>query len=513
MKSEKIYDAITNIDDELIECSDSYKFKKKKNKSIQVIISAAAAFIIIVAIGFIIRDFDFEASNSKNENITQSQGVTENNKENNNTQTDNSVITAPQGASQMSLVSALYPERTKYPIEDERFQYNTDEYEKWYDEDKERSNIDFDDESINSFSFKLINEMLTGKEGENKAASPLNIYMALCVLAETCGGESREQILSLLGASSIEQLRDTAKKVWLKNYRNDGVMRSILANSIWLSDGFEYNKDTLELISNNYYASSFKGKMGSPEYNQMLNFWISQQTDGLLNPNIEMAPETLLCIASTLLFNSKWNEEFSPENTEKGIFNAPAGEKEVEYMKKTQSMQYFFGDKFSAVYLNLDIGGKMWFILPDEGVSADSIFADNEVQKLITTDFSGLWQYENSKDIRVNVSIPKFDVECKTDLIENLKNLGVTDITDSSVSDFSPLCGKNSKVFVDKAEHGVRVKADEEGISAAAYTVIMECGSTMPPDEIVDFTLDRPFAFAITFDNDTILFAGVVNNP
>lgn len=34
-----------------------------------------------------------------------------------------------------------------------------------------------------------------------------------------------------------------------------------------------------------------------------------------------------------------------------------------------------------------------------------------------------------------------------------------------------------------------------------------------PPDESVDFTLDRPFLFAITGDMDLPLFVGVVNQP
>ena len=35
----------------------------------------------------------------------------------------------------------------------------------------------------------------------------------------------------------------------------------------------------------------------------------------------------------------------------------------------------------------------------------------------------------------------------------------------------------------------------------------------MPPDDEVDFTLDRPFLFAVTGDSDLPLFTGVVNQP
>lgn len=39
---------------------------------------------------------------------------------------------------------------------------------------------------------------------ENRVCSPLNIYMALSMLAAVTGGETRQQILSALGASLLD---------------------------------------------------------------------------------------------------------------------------------------------------------------------------------------------------------------------------------------------------------------------------------------------------------------------
>ena len=68
-------------------------------------------------------------------------------------------------------------------------------------------------------------------------------------------------------------------------------------------------------------------------------------------------------------------------------------------------------------------------------------------------------------------------------------------------------------VFLSRAEHAARVAIDEEGVTAAAYTVMMEAGAAEPPDEEIDFTLDRPFVFAITSQDGLPLFIGVVNTP
>ena len=51
-------------------------------------------------------------------------------------------------------------------------------------------------------------------------------------------------------------------------------------------------------------------------------------------------------------------------------------------------------------------------------------------------------------------------------------------------------------------------------MEAAAYTIIdAAAGAAAPPDDTVEFTVDRPFVFAITGPAGLPLFVGVVNNP
>ena len=69
-------------------------------------------------------------------------------------------------------------------------------------------------------------------------------------------------------------------------------------------------------------------------------------------------------------------------------------------------------------------------------------------------------------------------------------------------------------VAVSEVKHAARVKIDEEGCEAAAYTVVqMTGGAPAKPEEPLEFTVDRPFMFAITGPGNTILFAGIVENP
>ena len=81
---------------------------------------------------------------------------------------------------------------------------------------------------------------------------------------------------------------------------------------------------------------------------------------------------------------------------------------------------------------------------------------------------------------------------------------------DPALSDMPVVKGP---AWVTNAIHGARVIADEEGVEAAAYTVIMTTGGTMPPTEEVDFVLDRPFIFMIQTSEGLPLFLGTVNQP
>ena len=97
-------------------------------------------------------------------------------------------------------------------------------------------------------------------------------------------------------------------------------------------------------------------------------------------------------------------------------------------------------------------------------------------------------------------SVPKFDVNSDLELTDTLKMLGVTDAFDDTRADFSPLADFDEPAAVTQVQHAARVKIDEEGCEAAAFTAIMgNATSAMPEDlPVVEMNLNRPFAFAIT---------------
>lgn len=550
MKSEKLFEAISEIDEKLIAEAEAFGVRKKKKRIIPFIASLAAVLTVVAALGTLGMS-GFTGTELPDDTVTlpENEYVTGHN-EQPSVPTPEATVPAPEGTTSsgtepssepdtttvflpppeettdsgfinphktdsnknirpVTLAKASYPKTESYPI----LADFDPRYDKWWESRRELLGIEVETDNIKAFSKTLLAELLTDKKDENNLVSPLNIYMALGILAETCDGNSRQQILDLLGEDSVEALRDRANKIWKKNYRNDGAMKSIMANSLWLNDTVGYNKTAVKTISEKYFASVYSGTMGSERYNKLMSDWLYGNTDKMLKPDVQTDYDTVMSIASTLVFSSKWSDEFQKSRTESGIFHAPSGDKKVSFMKATRDMYYFWGEKYSAVSLGLNIGGKMWFILPDEGADADEIFSDAQMLDLVTREDIYGEGYKNGKFLEVNLSIPRFDVQSEKNIMEGIEKLGITDVTDELRADFSPLATNPRGIFIDKIDHGVRVKIDEEGVQAAAYTVIRGAGSAMPPDEEVDFVLDRPFAFVITLSDNVPLFAGIVNNP
>ena len=93
-----------------------------------------------------------------------------------------------------------------------------------------------------------------------------------------------------------------------------------------------------------------------------------------------------------------------------------------------------------------------------------------------------------------------------------VKKLGVTDIFDIQASDFTAITS-DTPVVITAVNQAARVIIDEQGVKAASYIEIPGAGAAAPPEEIIDFILDRPFVFVIATSQGVPLFTGVVNQP
>lgn len=419
----------------------------------------------------------------------------------------------------VGLLSAPeYPEMVPYPNHDPDGRYGADgavDQQRWRDSLRAQYNQPNDYEAgLDDFFARSI-PLFLGDSDENAVCSPLNIYMALAMLAETTGGDSRESILNALNADSIEALRTQAGHVWNAHYRADGSAACLLANSLWLNEGYAFHRETVDTLSDSYYASVYQGKLGSGEMNDSLRNWLSSQTQGLLDEyvgNIELSKEDALALASTVYYSARWVDEFDPGKNTEGLFHSPDGDVNATFMNRTTDYGlYYYGEDFGAV--NLKVGRSsydytMWLILPDEGCDPGDILESGHALSIIL----GV-EEDQYKELKIHLSLPKFDISAEADLRGGMTALGLGNLFSETEADFSGILQDHRGAYLDKVSHAARVAIDEEGVTAAAYTLMTYYGAAAPMEDEIYFTLDRPFLFVITSHDNLPLFVGMVNEP
>ena len=525
MKPTDITDALNGVDPGFVKESEPEPAKRKsRNGKIAARIAAlAAALAVIIAAGLFLSPHTVkdpgpsvpttEAARTNDQNDASSAAA----------QPDDPTgasVTAAQPEQDgeaaallrsLTAYAAEYPAQTPYPLEGDFAEHSA--LEAWNNAERQRRSYFGAGASLSPFFARSLPAFLGGREGDNAVCSPLNIYFALAMLAEISDGDTRAQVLSLLGSPDVETLRGQANRVFNANYRNDGSTYCILADSLWLNDTIDFNSDTLRTLAENYYASTYRGRPGTETFDDAIHAWLNSQTGGLLRDfvsGIKTDPRDVLSLYTTAYFGDKWMAEFQADATKAGVFHSPAGDTDADFMNATDLWgTYYWGERFGAVKKELQQRGTVWFLLPDEGVSPEDLLADKEALRFLFTQNKDAWP--NVKSLRVNLSLPKFDVSSYRSLKDGLEELGVTDCF-TEKADFTPLTDKDT-VFVSEVRHGARVIADEQGVTAAAYTEMILSGASMPPEDEMDFVLDRPFLFAVFSDDSMPLFVGIVNQP
>lgn len=354
--------------------------------------------------------------------------------------------------------------------------------------------------------------VLAENSDSNSVWSPVNAYIGLAMAAELTSGTSQQQILNLLGAEDVDTLRQQVSTVWEEIDRDDGHEVCVLANSLWLDNGLHYRQDAMDALSYHYYASIYQGNLGSSKTNRAISSWLSNNTGGLLRnatERIQLPEETVLALYSTIFFQSKWSHQFSSFANTQAAFHAPQGDVTCTFMNQQQQTDYYWGEDFGAVALSLKNGSQMWFFLPDEDKDVSQLLQSSQYLECVTN--PDAYAETNGKYMKVNLSVPKFDISSSINLQSCLETLGVTDVFAPGAADFTQILTGTS-VYLTAANQATRVTIDEDGVKAATYIEFPGAGAAAPPDEIIDFILDRPFVFVIAKEN-LPLFTGVVNCP
>ena len=365
-------------------------------------------------------------------------------------------------------------------------------------------------EQIRNFALKTL-PLLHQETEESTVVSPLNLYLALSMLGECANGESRELLFNLLDTDSIEELRTISDLYWKAHQQLTPTVTEMVNNSLWLSDLYNFKSTLPEIMNSDYHASVYRGEMGSQKFNDQFHDWLNEKTNNLLKEQADaqqLSPETSAALVSALYLKAAWAEKFSADLTDQGTFTTPKGGIETEMMHSRLYGDVFKTDSWSAHGLPLSDLGTLWLYLPEEGTSLQDILSDPKAYELAQSEETDLDRLRGE----VVLSVPKLDLKSGRSIADDLKSLGLGSLFTAS-ADFSNLC-EETGMCVSDIYHAAGLKTDEEGLEAAAFTVIsMKTTGIITEMDEIEFTCDRPFVFILTGDDGSVLMSGTVYQP
>lgn len=361
-----------------------------------------------------------------------------------------------------------------------------------------------DTEELVRFSSETAEVILPA--GENAVYAPVSLYLSLGMLTELTEGRTKEQVTELLGVSDSETLRQWTQSLWRQLYCDEKDSALWLGNAAFLNEAMTFHKEPLEVLAKDYYASSYCLPMGTSGADKTIAAWLDRQTNDLLTDEtgaIRTEKRDLLRLYNTIYYKAAWQAEFFGGATAEDIFTAADGtEQKTDFMHiSIEGSPVARGEGYRRASLYLKDGGEMTFYLPDEGMTVEELLQrENLLGELLPVDE---WV------VQVNWSVPKFDLHDSLKLNDALQALGVTDAFDENKADFAPLT--EQPAYVESVNQAARVKIDEEGVEAAAYTEVDTNAAAAPPQEMPEeeMNLNRPFLFVIWKDGAP-LFVGAV---
>ncbi|MEI8200236.1 MAG: serpin family protein [Eubacteriales bacterium] len=362
--------------------------------------------------------------------------------------------------------------------------------------------------SLKQFSYAASSHILSDADS-NANYSPLSLYLALALAATGAEGSTKDEMLNVLGVKDAASLSAQCSKLYRLLYTDNKISKLKIANSVWMDNYVNGNKIAFkdsykENASENFYASLFSVDFADKKTGEAMGQWITDNTNGTLAPALESSADQIMTIINSVYFYDEWVDRFDKNATAADTFHLSTGDDVTcDFMNmKYGTHSFSVGDGFLRSGLALKNGGEMVFILPDEGVSIDTLLASPEkVQQIFE---SG--DYYNGE---VVFQVPKFKFGSSFDMIDTLKSLGIQSAF-AAGADFSGITDGNA--FISGVRQDTHIAIDEIGVEASAFTKIDFYGAAAP-DGHADMILDRPFIYGITAADGTLLFAGVCINP
>ncbi|MBL8210547.1 MAG: serpin family protein [Bryobacterales bacterium] len=363
-------------------------------------------------------------------------------------------------------------------------------------------------ESNTTFAFHLYRQV--AEPGKNVFFSPYNISSAMAMAYAGARGQTAQEMAAVMHITTpAAQLLPAFRELENSLQAGDRPYQLHTANRVWGERQAALLPPYLNLLEHNFGAAlerlDFRQQ---PEPSRLaINDWVKQKTQGKITdllPSGSIKPITRLVLTTAIYFKSDWAKPFDKKQTTDELFYLkPGNGVRVPMMHASAQAGYF--EEELATGLQLPYKGdrlSMIVLLPKQ---PDGMAA---LEKALTPSQLTKWRTAMHTS-KVQVSLPRFQMTEKYDLISALEALGMKQAFTSN-ADFTGMT--KEKIAISRVVHKAFVDVNEQGTEAAAATgMVAELTAFRKP---TIFRADRPFLFLIQ-DNQsgTILFLGRVMDP
>ncbi len=369
--------------------------------------------------------------------------------------------------------------------------------------------------AANVFAVNLYTKLAAIQARKNLFLSPLSIQVALAMTAVGAKGQTRQDLIDLIGAPDNVEEQNQQYAQLLQSVSGEGKrpFELIIATALWGQKGYHVKPAFQEAIADFYNGAlhlvDFRNE--PDEAVNKINAWVTSKTRAKIKQLVNRShvdEDARLFLTNAIYFKGRWEDEFDESDTRDEDWHGPRKYK-VPMMHQKSGFLYYEGDDFQAV--NLPYKGRhfsMLVVLPrsKDGLAAlENRWANPQTFRQVTDGFDAE---------TVIVSLPRFTIEAECTLKPVLCALHA-DLAFSDNADFSGIGDEPLKLT--EVMHKACVEVNEKGTEAAAATAVrmMLCtgACSLPPEPKV-FKADHPFLFFI-WDRkaNRVFFSGRVLEP
>ncbi|KAH8855702.1 Alpha-1-antitrypsin-like protein CM55-MM [Schistosoma japonicum] len=352
-------------------------------------------------------------------------------------------------------------------------------------------------------------------------SSPMSVFLLLTTLLGSEGprGNTKTQIAEALEIDDYSGYEKFASRMFALLYHNmteeksDGEKILSIGNGMFLKSGGIIKPQFLTRMTNIFYNDVANVDFTKDEdAKKYLNEWVSNKTNKLIPTLLEkpLPKSTVLALINTLYFKAKWNKAFTKQSTIEANFK-PNDQPiiKIPMMQLTDTIDYGTFPKHKIHMISKSFKNPRFtfiVILPIQ--SGQLEHANNVLRGKIK--LPQLMSKLQSN--QVALTLPRFKLDSSIDLIDTLKQMYITDLFNHQQANLKGIT--DLKIFVEVLQQSTALKVNEEGVEAAAATV-MSFGLRsvrLPPS--IQFHVNESFVCFI-YDKilKTALFAGRVIKP